>query len=51
MRMNGWIMTALLVVLTFFVANMFSERFSVPIFPTKYADQRMITPAGNRITY
>lgn len=49
--MNAWLMTALLIVAMLFVANMLRERFSVPIFPTKYADQRMITPAGNRITY
>lgn len=49
--MNAWLMTALLIVVTFFVANMFREGFMVPIYPTKYADQRLITPAGNRITY
>ena len=51
MRMNVWLMTALLIIAMFFVANLLRERFMVPTFPTKYADQRMVTPAGNRITY
>ena len=49
--MNAWLMTLVLVVLAFFVVNLFRERFTLPVFPTKYADQRMVTPAGNRITY
>lgn len=52
MRVPTWLRIAIIVVAVFLVAKMISrEGFMVPVFPTKYADQRMTTPAGNRITY
>jgi hypothetical protein len=52
MRIPRWLSLVLIVVVVFFVVRMYSrEGFSVPVFPSAEQDKKLVTPAGNVITY
>ena len=52
MRVPTWLRVLLIVVAVFLVAKMVSrEGFSLPVFPSAEQDKKLVTPAGNVVTY
>jgi hypothetical protein len=52
MRIPRWVSLVLIAIVVFSVVGMFSrEGFSVPVFPSAEQDKKLVTPAGNVITY